>query len=543
MSVDGCFAKIANNANWVVLVDTILQVSILSDPHRSLLVPVHFQSIKFNPDNIKIRSPEELLTVHHDPILKLIWVDDAVIIRYDQFNLLNKKEPSPIIEKYIFIENDANIFHHYLNNFLNETDRLSKILLKKFNNLDGIDKLEEIYQEEDEVGRNENWKFPANINLHEILSNDNDEILKMLQNYFLQNEIDLFSINKIFELEQVIRPIIDIVIENLPKKIFVYEITFYPENKLSESIMSIINNSFFNLNSKYLLGCPNINAQINGIDTILWNPLENIYPACKEKMHFTIYKHPFTDFDRPDSLDLNKLVNYFHDITKENGFLLAIFRTNSIPCENTLHKLLDKGFDIWCDNIFIEKAMKNGFQLIAKRTYSIYYSIILMRKTLPKYINDQIFINIRTDTFEPWINSLKTALKECETKPMGHNIWLISTDSPHNGVVGLVNCLRREPNGERIRCLLVCDKTDETFDSTSYSRIIAKDLVMNVIKDGKCGTYKHLSCSEELGMYKVVPVWEFPKMTSREFPGISRFFGKTRAGNGKSHIENFAPKL
>ena len=42
---------------------------------------------------------------------------------------------------------------------------------------------------------------------------------------------------------------------------------------------------------------------------------------------------------------------------------------------------------------------------------------------------------------------------------------------------------------------------------------------------------------------KVVAVWEFPKMTSREFPGISRFFGKTRAGNGKKHIEIFAPKL
>ena len=42
---------------------------------------------------------------------------------------------------------------------------------------------------------------------------------------------------------------------------------------------------------------------------------------------------------------------------------------------------------------------------------------------------------------------------------------------------------------------------------------------------------------------KVVPVWEFPKMTSREFPGIPRFSGKTRAGNGKKHIEIFAPKL
>ena len=44
-------------------------------------------------------------------------------------------------------------------------------------------------------------------------------------------------------------------------------------------------------------------------------------------------------------------------------------------------------------------------------------------------------------------------------------------------------------------------------------------------------------------MIKVVPVREFPKMTSREFPGISRFFGKTREGNGKKHIEIFAPKL
>ena len=49
--------------------------------------------------------------------------------------------------------------------------------------------------------------------------------------------------------------------------------------------------------------------------------------------------------------------------------------------------------------------------------------------------------------------------------------------------------------------------------------------------------------SYERAVSKVVPVWEFPKMTSREFPGISRFFGKTRAGNGKKHIEIFAPKL
>ena len=42
---------------------------------------------------------------------------------------------------------------------------------------------------------------------------------------------------------------------------------------------------------------------------------------------------------------------------------------------------------------------------------------------------------------------------------------------------------------------------------------------------------------------KVVPVREFPKMISWEFPGISRFFGKTGGGNGKSHIENFVPKL
>ena len=40
---------------------------------------------------------------------------------------------------------------------------------------------------------------------------------------------------------------------------------------------------------------------------------------------------------------------------------------------------------------------------------------------------------------------------------------------------------------------------------------------------------------------KVVSVHEFTGNGSSGVPGDFRFFGKTRAGNGKSHIENLAP--
>ncbi|CAG2102822.1 unnamed protein product [Medioppia subpectinata] len=74
------------------------------------------------------------------------------------------------------------------------------------------------------------------------------------------------------------------------------------------------------------------------------------------------------------------------------------------------------------------------------------------------------------------------------------NVWLIANDKD-NGVVGLVNCLRLEPGGDRIRCIFDCNHlfNQIDFNSKPFSQILSNDLAINVLRNGQLGTYRHLT--------------------------------------------------
>lgn len=65
-----------------------------------------------------------------------------------------------------------------------------------------------------------------------------------------------------------------------------------------------------------------------------------------------------------------------------------------------------------------------------------------------KYSEPKI-VNISTDNFE-WVENLKSSLKESETNPEQRTL-LVVEGNPLSGVIGLVNCIRREPNGKNLR--------------------------------------------------------------------------------------------
>lgn len=58
--------------------------------------------------------------------------------------------------------------------------------------------------------------------------------------------------------------------------------------------------------------------------------------------------------------------------------------------------------------------------------------------TLTITVNDKEF---------SWVMTLKEKL----AVSIKENLWLLSSHEPTSGILGLVNCLRREPEGERIR--------------------------------------------------------------------------------------------
>ncbi|GBP45810.1 Fatty acid synthase [Eumeta japonica] len=132
------------------------------------------------------------------------------------------------------------------------------------------------------------------------------------------------------------------------------------------------------------------------------------------------------------------------------------------------------------------------------RNYKDKYDIITIQQTETEYIvmfrkkagsKPSKFIKIVTgdDTFA-WIDTVKEKIKE------GEKVVLYSQNEELNGLLGLINCLRREPGGEIFYGLLIADPSAPEFnpDIELYEEQLDKDLALNVLQDGQWGTYRHL---------------------------------------------------
>jgi fatty acid synthase len=124
---------------------------------------------------------------------------------------------------------------------------------------------------------------------------------------------------------------------------------------------------------------------------------------------------------------------------------------------------------------------------------------LLFRKALPIdsiQPKEKKIIEIN-DNFDKWLDVLKENVKENnENEENKSNIWLIAKNSSPNGIIGLVNSLRQEPGGDKVKCIFDCDqqtKFPPNFSEEPFIDILINNLAVNVIRDGKLGTYRHLS--------------------------------------------------
>ncbi|XP_034049139.1 fatty acid synthase [Thalassophryne amazonica] len=98
-----------------------------------------------------------------------------------------------------------------------------------------------------------------------------------------------------------------------------------------------------------------------------------------------------------------------------------------------------------------------------------------------------------------WVEKLKMALADSSNSL----IWLTAAQS-HCGIVGMVNCLRQEPGGSRIRCAFVSNLNESSMtpcfqlSDKSMQVVLDRDLVMNVFRDGHWGTFRHQLLTQDL---------------------------------------------
>lgn len=133
---------------------------------------------------------------------------------------------------------------------------------------------------------------------------------------------------------------------------------------------------------------------------------------------------------------------------------------------------------------------KLGLELISKQ-FTTSNAYLLLRK-VAEIPSDNIIIQI-TETNFSWVEPLKEALKKSETD--NTKIYLVVQNEELTGAVGMMNCIMREPGGANARLVFIQDAKSEKFSTSSefYSQQLVKDLVMNVLKNGVWGSYRHIT--------------------------------------------------
>ncbi|KAG9509078.1 Fatty acid synthase, partial [Fragariocoptes setiger] len=322
--------------------------------------------------------------------------------------------------------------------------------------------------------------------------------IKELQNEFessvqrefdaLQAELGVDILSSAFARERFLRPVLEIAFENISvQKVKVLELNSGMGLK-HDYISTIVGETMPNVLINYFLGHPNTGSipttnlpqdtklytwspatrtlarDLQDIDLIVYNDA-SCYSQKKDQW-LTKKTEVITDEATGETKEVEVKLNEnipaifgsSFESLKRGGYLLALARTDLSPAEKFLYKVANYEVKQSKERLehIVSSAKKAGLKLVSQKSDPYGCSVLLFKK-LDEGIKmeEQTFISVNHDKYDEWIVSLKKAIEAIKSKPsvetINKNIWLIAGDYNYNGIVGMVNCLRKEPGGERIR--------------------------------------------------------------------------------------------
>ncbi|CAG2105515.1 unnamed protein product [Medioppia subpectinata] len=337
----------------------------------------------------------------------------------------------------------------------------------------------------------------------------NEHLIRSLLDIVSENNVPKKEI-KVSKNEHLIRSLLDIVSENnVPKKeIKVLEINLTNGLMAREVDNHLASAAIYPIDVNYTIALKSIDGihddyKNKTFKLIEWNHKTSSFPTDISQTDLIV----MNDSQELIDVELDTYLQEVYDNIVSKGFLLTVFRYKNTEPELMLKTLsghkssqnhdLEKRI-----SDFVVSARRLGFQEIGQKCDSIGSLAVLLRKVNIKPIipSKDMIIEINLNSMQ-WFDCLKE--KMCNNKS-GDNIWLVANDSANNGIIGLINCLRLEPGGERIRCLFDCNliKLTVDFSTKPLSDILTNDLAINVLRNGKVGTYRHLNLAKNYDKVK-----------------------------------------
>ena len=441
------YGEVEWDGNWVTFVDSLLQSTIMAQPFRKLIVPVMIKYLRCEPH--LLRRAIQMNKKGNDSIRN---EQDKV-----KEVLINEKLKERLRMWY-------NLFASTLPYF---TDTKLNLVVAPGLEIEGM--------------------------LAQNIQRKNQEKGLTLESYkFIKNEESLDDNRGGDEEsnEYLIRSLLDIVSENnVPKKqIQVFEVNL-TEEQLAEEVRNFLSFSALHpIDVKYTIAVKSIDGSPQeyrkSFKLIEWKPSPtSVFPSEVISTDLIVCNIS----EELLKVSLKDQIQKKYDILVDRGFLLCVFQKH-----NTTSDCQD--FESINEN-YVKVAESLGFIRIARKR-KVESISLLLRKVVTKDLipksEDIIYIS---NELKEWFEPLKEKMRQVRESDELKKLWLISNESKTNGLIGMVNCLRLEPGGEGIRCLLNCDIEYDpvNFQSGLFLDILKKDLTINVLKERKLGTYRHSS--------------------------------------------------
>ncbi|XP_015515781.2 fatty acid synthase [Neodiprion lecontei] len=253
------------------------------------------------------------------------------------------------------------------------------------------------------------------------------------------------------------------------------------------------------------------NVSPENLTSLLIQEILSDLPLIQADINVVGSQEKFTNDVLPSTITVSELKKLSSDGDALMVISHGVFASKNHEILKQLQAVMvDGGFLLAREPLSIDSAIfatirREGLDVILEKRTDREFIILLRKQSRLPEISAVIPINNYEFT---WLSKLQAALEAEKEKKDSRNrrILLLSEGNFESGLLGLANCLQKEPGGEIVRGLLIQDSRAPKFtlENPFYSEQLRLDLAQNVLCSGKSwGSYRFLP----LDPLKIQPVY------------------------------------
>ncbi|KAM9716550.1 fatty acid synthase [Menidia menidia] len=510
--------KLHWTGNWVTFLDTMLQMLVIGLPGRSLRLPTRIRLVSIDP-----AAHLQNVSGHSDGVQAVpVSVNrcfDNIVAGGVQICGLHatvaprrqQQQTSPTLEKFVFVPfMDTECLS--TNRKLSEQLRLCKDLIGRLQlklaphgvqlSIPGVQRKEEDplpSPETSEPSLVRLLTLLCGLELNGNLHSELQQVVEREQSCLLKDGL----LHGLLE-DPALRHCLDLTTENCPPgKIRVLE-ALSSDGQLFSRVVPLLNiqpmmhvDYTASASSLDLLAPHEAALQELSVASCQWDPRVHPASAGLAPADLVVCNHAWGPLRAEPGLLMTNLAS----AAKPQGFVLlhTLLRGETLgetvaflssPAQSSSRgRLLTQAE--W-EKVFCEASLT----LVAVRKSFCGSALFLCRRQ--SLVKQPLYLSVDNTDWK-WVDTLKVTMAESSDRP----VWLTASQ-PSSGIVGMVNCLRQETGGDRIRCMFVSN-LNETSEAPSLQpghgsiqAVLEGDLVMNVFRDGRWGAFRHQLISHDL---------------------------------------------